>query len=240
MQPSPIPAPEERLPVPLYTEMRSWLLRNDPDASRMLTWAEKEVAPPETPERMAWEIIWIILCAGRSAQAARTIEKKVIGAIQSGRPVVEVFGYRAKAAAIERAWVERDSDFRALQSVLALDDPEALIAWCKSIPFVGTDTMYQLAKNFGVAVPKPDIWMCRLSGIPDRPRLPSKRRFDACLALCRFLSSRTGDGIAAVDSLLWLACNKGVLVTDSLASPVSLNLRPHRGMSIYGGHTEGH
>lgn len=217
----------------MYRELRSWLVLNDPDASRMLSWAERDTRPPETPEKMAWEIIWIILCAGRSAQAARTIERKVIAAIQSGQPVVDVFGYRAKAAAIERAWIERDADFATLQTVLEHKDPQTLLAWCRSIPYVGDDTQFQLAKNFGVAVPKPDIWMCRLSGIPDRPRLALKLRFAACMALCQYLSDRSGDGIAVVDSLLWLACNKGVLVTDADAGAVSLDLHAHAARSIY-------
>ncbi|WP_260324220.1 hypothetical protein [Paraburkholderia fungorum] len=182
---------------------------------------------------MAGEIIWIILCAGRSAQAARTIEAKVWSAIRAGKPVVSAFGYRAKAAAIERAWREREADFAALQNVLAADDPVRLLEWCHAIPFVGDDTQYQLAKNFGVQVCKPDIWLCRLSGFPDRPRVPVKVRFAACMALCGDLARGSGDTIAVVDSMLWLACNKGVLVTDCEASPVTLNTGAVTARSIY-------
>lgn len=46
-----------------------------------------------------------------------------------------------------------------------------------------------------------------------------KRCFSTCMALCRPLAEATGDRIAAVDSILWLACNKGVLVVDSGAGP---------------------
>jgi hypothetical protein len=102
--------------------------------------ARDEVGPPATPEDMAFEITWIILCAGRSAQAARTIEKKVRAAINAGTPVVDACGYRAKAAVIERAWHERVVDFAALQKVLAAQSPEHLVAWCKCVPFVGDDT----------------------------------------------------------------------------------------------------
>jgi hypothetical protein len=228
-----IPAPHERLPLPTYLAARAYLLENDADAARMLAWSEREVGPPGTAEKMAAEIIWIILCAGRSAQAARTIEQKVWLAIRAGTPVVEMFGYKAKAAAIERAWYERASDFVALQEKIATDDPEQLLAWCKAIPFIGTDTQYQLAKNFGVDVAKPDIWMCRLAGIPDRPRLPIKVRFKACMNLCRFLGEAFGERMATVDSILWLACNKGVLVTDGSAGPISLNTGPIVARSIY-------
>lgn len=170
---------------------------------------------------MAGEVIWVILCAGRHAQSARTIEKKVWAAIRDGHPVVEAFRYRAKAEAIERAWREREADFAALQAVLSTGGPERLVEWCGSRPFIGDDTQFQLARNFGADVCKPDIWLCRLTGIPDRPRRAVKFRFPACMALCGHLAQGTGDRIATVDSLLWLACNKGILVVGSDAGPVT-------------------
>lgn len=228
----PIPAPETRLPASMYAQMRAWMIRNDPDAAEIVGWSQ-QTSPPQTAEKMAEEIIWIILCAGRSAQAARTIEAKVWQAMREGKPVVSVFGYRAKAQAIERAWRERAVDFATLQTVLATNDPARLLEWCRSIPFIGDDTQFQLAKNFGAQVPKPDIWWCRVAGIPDRPRRRVEERFAACLALCQMLSAASGDPIAVVDSLVWLACNKGVLQTDAEASPPRLNLTTSRARSIF-------
>ncbi len=228
-----LPLPSERLPLATYLAARSWLLENDPDAARMVEWSLNEIRPPKSPEAMAGEIIWIILCAGRSAQAARTIEAKVWAAIRAGEPVVTVFGYHAKAAAIERAWREREADFAALQAVLAGGDPVRLLEWCHAIPFIGDDTQFQLAKNFGAQVCKPDRWLCRLTGFPDRPRAPIKVRFAACMALCNELAQASGDTVAVVDSILWLACNKGVLVTDCDAAPVSLITTAVTARSIY-------
>lgn len=228
-----VPAPESRVPVAMYAEVRAWLLENDPDAQEMLGWSNNDLQPPETPERMASEIIWIILCAGRSAQAARTIEKKVWGAIEEGRPVVQAFGYRAKAEAIERAWRERKTDFERLQQVLANGSVEALVQWCGALPFIGDDTQFQLAKNFGADLAKPDIWLCRLTGIPDKPRRAVRFRFPACMALARGLAQSSGDRIATVDSLLWLACNKGVLSVGADAGPVSFTPKQLTARSIY-------
>lgn len=215
-----IPTPESRISPALYEEMRSWLVANDPDAPRMIEWSANQCSPPESPERMAGEIIWIVLCAGRSAQSARTIEAKVWAAIHEGRPVVDAFGFRGKAAAIERAWKERASDFESLQAVIALNDPAKLVDWCGSLAWVGDDTKFQLAKNFGQDVCKPDRWLCRLSGLPDKPRAKAHERFEACMALCRLLAIASGDTIATVDSVLWLACNKGVLQVNPDAGPV--------------------
>jgi hypothetical protein len=227
------PNPLNRLPCGLYRELRAWLLENDPDASRILNWSTNEASPPQSPEDCAGEIIWIILCAGRSAQAARTLEQRVWEAIHAGKSAYSAFGYRAKADAIDRAWRERVRDFTAVSLVLSTGDLDKLLAWCRSIPFVGEDTQFQLAKNFGADLCKPDIWLSRLAGFPDRPRRASKVRFPACMALCKMLGESSGDRIAAVDSLLWLACNKAVLRVDQDAGPVTYHpvVSSHR--SIY-------
>jgi hypothetical protein len=220
-----LPRPEQRVTVDLYVEVRAWLLENDPDAEPLWTWSMLEVGLPETPEKLAQEVTWIILCAGRSAQSARTIEKRVYAAMAAGRPVVEAFGYRAKAEAIERAWREREADFNVL-SAIGNADVDKLVAWCGSISYVGSVTRYQLAKNVGADLVKPDIWLSRLAGFPDRPCRAAEIRFASCMDLCRPLAAATGDRIAAVDSLLWLACNKGVLEVGAQAGPVAFNRRP--------------
>lgn len=217
----PLPSPTDRIPGQMYADLSAWMMVNDPDAGKMMNWTKHRIGPPSTPDEMAYEVIWIILCAGRSAQAARTIEKKVMGAIHCNTPVVNAFGYRAKAAAIERAWRERESDFKQLQAVLATGSVNDLVEWCGSLPFVGDDTQFQLAKNFGGDLAKPDIWLCRLRGIPDKPRRNVKFRFPACMDLCRYLASASGQTIAEVDSMLWLSCNKGVLQVSADGGPVS-------------------
>jgi len=221
------------LTTSMYLEAKAWLLQHDPDAQRMLEWARRDLRPPQTPERLAFEVIWIILCAGRSAQAARTIEAKVHRALAAGEPVVSAFGYRAKAAAMERAWHEREQDFAALQRVLATGDVSAIVDWCGSLPFVGEVTKFQLAKNFGVQVAKPDIWMCRLAGIPDRPIRPARERFERCQTLAKEISAASGDSVAVVDSLLWLAANKGLFQIEFNPHRVGLVAAPKTRGSVY-------
>jgi hypothetical protein len=206
------------------------MVANDPDCPPMIEWAEGLAKPRAlTGDHLAGEIIWIILCAGRSAQAARTIEAKVRKAIEEGRPVVKAFGYRAKAAAIEEAWRERSRLFGECWEILKTGDLGSLVEWCGNLRFVGDDTKWQLAKNLGADVCKPDIWLCRLAGFPDKPRRPERIRFPACMDLCRPLAEATGDRIATVDSILWLACNKGVLVPTPEAvyfRPKTITARP--------------
>ncbi len=201
----------EGFPASLYLVAREWMLANDPDAQQLLEWSRDECKMPETPEDLAGEVIWIILCAGRSAQAARTLESRVWKALDEGRPVVEAFGYRAKAAAIERAWRERAKDFEELQAVAAQGDLQAALTWGRSIPFVGNVTVYQLLKNFGYGVAKPDRWLSRFSGIADDVRISAEDRFARCQQLALELSAASGDTVPIVDSLLYLAGNKSLL-----------------------------
>lgn len=217
-----------RVSPELYIEFRDWLLANDPDGCENYEWSQN-ITPPTTPEHLAGDIIWIILCAGRSAQAARTLEKRVFAALHAGQPAVTAFGYRAKAAAIDRAWLERDADFAAFQAVHAKGDVDAMLEWCGAIPFVGAITRYQLAKNVGFDVCKPDIWLARCAGFPEKT--PVKRLFPACQGLCRDLSEATGDRIATVDSVLWLAGNKQLL--DCSADGVRFVPREAARRSIY-------
>ncbi len=155
-------------------------------------------------------------------------------ALHAGTPVVDAFGYRAKAAAIERAWRERDADFLAMRRAMASNDPQSIIDWCGSIPFVGDDTKYQLAKNCGVtSVVKPDIWLCRLAGIPDRPRLPVRVRFARCQAMAQELAAGSGDTVAVIDSLLWTAANKGLLDIRFDPHTIQFNERAPRARSFY-------
>lgn len=227
--------PATRLSPQLYIEARDHLLATDPDAREIYAWSRVGRKPPTTPEHLAGEIIWIILCAGRSAQAARTIETRVRAALDAGQPAVTAFGYRAKAAAIDRAWRERATDFQKLHAVLDADDPTLLLDWCSSIPFVGAITRYQLAKNLGRDLVKPDIWLCRLAGIPDQARMAATARFTSCMEFCQPLVQESNDNFATVDSICWLAANKGILLVDAGAGPIAFNPGGNNRGSIYSG-----
>jgi hypothetical protein len=228
-----IPPPHTRVSVGMYADLRAWLLDKDPDAAEMVEWSSRVVGEPVSAEAMAGEIVWIILCAGRSAQAARTIERKVWAAIHAGEAAVTAFGYRAKAAAIDSVWLARHEHFASLRAVMVTGEADRLVEWCGSLPFVGADTQFQLAKNFGADLAKPDRWLTRLAGLSDRPRRSVAVRFPACMNLCRPLAAACGDRIATVDSLLWLACNKGVLVVDAFGGPVTFIPEVSRRRSIY-------
>lgn len=72
---------------------------------------------------------------------------------------------------------------------------------------------FKLAKNVRFDLCKPDIWLARLAGLPEKT--PVARLFSACQALFAGLAAATGDRISTVDSVLWLACNKQLLDIDA-------------------------
>ena len=69
-----VPEPFTRVPVAMYTELLTWMLARGTEAQGVVHRAKSTVSLPETLEKMAIEIIWNVLCDGRSAQAAWTIE----------------------------------------------------------------------------------------------------------------------------------------------------------------------
>lgn len=202
----------------LYVALRDWLCGLGPEYSEHLyAWAEN-LGPPQNADQFAGEVVWVILCAGVKAQNARKTEARVLDALERGRPVAKVFGHRGKAAAIERVWRQREELFAQFRQLLAADDQARLIDWCQDIPFVGPITRYQLAKNLGVDVVKPDRHISRLAGYPDWQEWARPGRiatlFEACMALCRPLAEAFGDRIITVDTVLWAGCNLRVLAVE--------------------------
>ncbi len=159
-----------------------------------LVWSESCI-PPTHPDAFATETIFVICNSGMQNKVARTIFERIMPAIRSGRSAGDVFGHKAKSAAIDRIWVERETMFRAYI------EAEDKLAFCRAIPWIGGITCYHLAKNFGVQVAKPDVHLQRLA----------ERHGTTAQDLCEELSRRTGFRVATVDLVLWRACAEGVI-----------------------------
>lgn len=162
-------------------------------------WAQS-VKAPATPEDLAGEYVWVILNSGMRNTVARKIMDKVMPCLLAGRPVSDVFGHKAKAAAIEETWENREAVYLQFLEMNARG-PDDVVDWCEGLPWIGEITKYHLAKNLGVDVAKPDRWLIRLADAEG----------ETVNALCGRLACATGDRIAAVDVVLWRACAVGVL-----------------------------
>lgn len=173
-------------------------------------WAQN-VEPPDSADAFAREAIWVVCCSGFREQSARVTQVSVMAALRAGRSATEVFPKSGKGRAIDTLWTDRPiyyADFRAL--MFEKQPPEAIIEFISMLPYVGGKILrYHFAKNLGVDCAKPDRWLCRLAGVPEGG--PVEANFKAAMDYCRPLAEATGDRIAAVDLVLWRACNIGIL-----------------------------
>lgn len=165
-----------------------------PLAEDDIAWAEGCCAPA-CAKTFALEAIFVICNSGMKNTVARRIYEKVVEALRTGRPVLDVFGHAGKVAAIEFIWRSRQ-ELHA--GYLAADDK---LAYLEALPWIGGITKYHLAKNFGLPYAKPDIHLQRLA---DREGCTPQ-------ALCERLSAEVGLGVNAVDTVLWRACANGVI-----------------------------
>lgn len=162
-----------------------------------IRWSES-LRPPRLSVPFALEVVFVICNSGMKNTVARRIFDRVEQAIVQGQPVIDVFGHRGKAAAIEQVWRDKQ---QLLAGYLAADGLPARLAYLESLPWIGGITKYHLAKNFGEDVAKPDVHMQRLA---DREGCTVQQ-------LCERLAAQVGLRVATVDTVLWRACANGVL-----------------------------
>lgn len=162
------------------------------------------VGPPATAEDFASEYVWVVLNSGIKNQVARVIYDRVFPAIEAGGSAGDVFGHVGKAAAIDLVWTMRHCFLARLR--MAAD----VVAFCRSLPWIGPITCWHLAKNYGADVAKPDRWLKRVAA-------ESGELVDS---LCRRLSKATGDRVATVDLVIWRACNLGLYAPRRSRLPI--------------------
>lgn len=164
-----------------------------------IEWSEN-VQPPASADDFASEAIFVICNSGMHHKAGRSIYERVMPELRAGRSAGGVFGHEGKAAAMDTIWAGRG---QLLSDYLASPDP---VAFCGSLPWVGSITKYHLAKNFGADVAKPDRHLQRLADAEGTT--PA--------ALCARLAAATGLRIATVDLILWRACAIGLIDSKAL------------------------
>lgn len=160
-----------------------------------IDWAQT-VKAPEDAEALAREAIYVICNSGMKAQVARPIFERIMLELVQGRSANGVFKHRGKADAIDWVWAGKVGLLRQYL------DAEDKVAWCETIPFIGSITKWHLAKNLGANVVKPDRHLVRIAqamgaASPDE--------------LCSLIASGSKDLKRTVDTVIWRACNLGFL-----------------------------
>ena len=159
-----------------------------------IAWSEG-IAPPATATEFAEHAIYVICNSGMKNSVAVAIHRRCMAALRGGGSATAKYGHPGKAFAIDRIWRERAALFEAH---LVADDKLAFLA---TLPWIGPITVYHLAKNLGGDFAKPDVHLNRLAAA------------EGCTAqkLCERLARDTGYRAATVDTILWRACEQGII-----------------------------
>lgn len=143
----------------------------------------------------AEETIWVILNSGMKEQIARIIQKRIFEALHDGRDISTAFGHKGKVAAIKYVIENGDVLFRSWNVT------EQPIEFLQTIPFIGKITAWHLAKNLGYDCVKPDRHLIRVAA--EHNMSPNE--------LCKWIADENGERLATVDTVIWRACNLGIL-----------------------------
>lgn len=159
-----------------------------------IAWSQ-QLASPANADEFAREAVYVIINSGMKNTVALDIFDRCMDGLQAGKRIRRTFKHPGKARAITAIWNQREQLFA---DYCSCDDK---LAFCASLPWIGPVTSYHLAKVLGADVAKPDVHLARLAR---RDRTTVDR-------LCRSLARQSGYRVATVDTILWRACEQGIL-----------------------------
>lgn len=160
-----------------------------------ITWAEK-IEPPRDALEFAREHAFVVCNSGMRAKTACLIFRKVMAALEAGRPLSGVFGHEHKCQSIQYVHDHRE-EFYARFKEVERDGTEAVLEFLQTLPHIGGITRYHLAKNCSISCIKPDRHLVRIASHFDTT--PEE--------LCRALALASGDKITTVDTVIWRAAS---------------------------------
>ena len=141
---------------------------------------------------------YVIVNSGMRWSVAKRIWDRVrLALIETGK-VGDSFRNVKKRNAIDEIVKQRSALFQHFE-IAWNSGPEAVIAFCETLPYIGVVTKYHLAKNLGVDCAKPDVWLSRVAALSNEN--PHE--------LCSRLSRISKDKIAVVDYVIWRSCQRG-------------------------------
>lgn len=82
-----------------------------------------------------------------------------------------------------------------------LDEARSNIYKLEELPYVGPVTKYQIARNIGINIIKPDIHLVRLANC---------YKMDV-FDMCRKIADETGRSLHMVDTIIWRSCEQGFI-----------------------------
>ncbi|MER9171206.1 hypothetical protein NKI12_28535 [Mesorhizobium australicum] len=176
-----------------YLAYRKMVAELDPDAMEKV----KTKSPPTDETDFALRVSYVILNSGMRWTVAKEIWNRMRPSLMETGDVGNTFGHPGKAKSINLAMSKRTEFFECFRSAWE-EGPEKVIDFCGTIPHIGEITKYHLAKNLGVDVAKPDVWLERVAS----------QSGETVQELCGRLSKQSGDSVSTVDYVIWKTCQQ--------------------------------
>jgi hypothetical protein len=177
-----------------YLYYRQRVAELDPDA---LARAGTKTPPTDATD-FALRVSYVILNSGMRWTVAKDIWDRLRPSLIEAGEVGGTFRHPGKVRSIEKVMSKRLPLFAEFLAAWA-DGPEAVIGFCEALPHIGGITKFHLAKNLGVDVAKPDVWLERVA----------RKSGEDVQGLCARLSLASGDKISTVDYVIWKSCQRG-------------------------------
>ncbi|MBZ9998552.1 MULTISPECIES: hypothetical protein [unclassified Mesorhizobium] len=177
-----------------YLGYRQRVVELDPDAMKKV----ETKSPPIDAADFVLRVSYVILNSGMRWTVAQDIWSRLKPALIETGEVGDTFGHPGKKKSINQVVSNRSEFFEEFQSAWE-NGPGAVIEFCETLPHIGGITKYHLAKNLGVDVAKPDVWLERVAA----------KSGETVHELCGRLSKQSGDSVSTVDYVIWKACQQG-------------------------------
>ena len=181
--------------VETYLLLKNWI--TSLGYSDDITWAES-IVECQSADEFAREHAFVVCNSGMRAKTATQIFRRVMQALEEGRPLSEVFGHERKCFAIQFVHDHKEELFARYQEI---EGKEYKLAFLETLPHIGGIVKYHLGKNFGLQICKPDRHLVRIAAFYDTT--PDE--------LCAALSLATGDKIPTVDTVIWRAASLEII-----------------------------
>ncbi|MBZ9897278.1 hypothetical protein LB545_23465 [Mesorhizobium sp. BR1-1-6] len=200
-----------------YLEFRKRVVELDVDAMKKV----ETKSPPIDAADFVLRVSYVILNSGMRWTVAQDIWTRMkLSLIETGE-VGDTFGHPGKKKSINQVVSNRSEYFDGFRSAWQ-NGPDAVIEFCETLPHIGGITKYHLAKNLGVDIAKPDVWLERVAA----------NSGEGVQELCSRLSKLAGDSVSTVDYVIWKTCQQGWWRTKHSQTPTTNRMtRVRRGLT---------
>jgi hypothetical protein len=148
-------------PVGLTRQRFSWIEEGlDEHGYDLIVRDSETLQPPSDAKEFAQTVIFAISLNRSGGVTDNSTYWRCVHALERGKSAGAVYRHGGKTAAMDHVWRERVGLFRQWRR---LTDDHDRVRFCGRIPFVGRLSRYDMARDLGANVVRPDWRLSRLS-----------------------------------------------------------------------------